>query len=97
MVRCLRAGRGQTGLVLANGGTLTYQHVVCLASRAPNFSYPAVNPLPEHLEDRFAGPTDEITEGEAYIEVLSHALSPDRPLADLEPDVFGAVQQRRHT
>jgi Thiolase-like protein type 1 additional C-terminal domain len=69
MVRCLRASRGQTGLVLANGGTLTYQHVVCLASKAPSFEYPAANPLPEHLDDKFATPADEITVGEAYIEV----------------------------
>jgi hypothetical protein len=83
MVRSLRAGRGQTGLVLANGGTLTYQHVVCLASRAPNFPYPAANPLPEHLEDRFAGPIDEIAEGEAYIEVRAHILSLGKLLADV--------------
>jgi hypothetical protein len=77
MVRRLRAGRGQTGLVLANGGTLTYQHVVCLASHAPAFAYPAANPLPEHLDDRFSGPKDEVAEGEAYIEVLLDAFWPD--------------------
>jgi len=69
MVRCLRTGRGETGLVLANGGSLTYQHVVCLSSKAPTFQYPAANPLPEHLDDKSAPPINQITEGEAYIEV----------------------------
>jgi hypothetical protein len=45
--------RKTTGLILANGGVLTYQHVVCLSSspRGDGSPYPSVKPLP-------AGPTD---------------------------------------
>jgi hypothetical protein len=75
MVRCLRAGRGKTGLVLANGGTLTYQQVLCLAAKAPSFPYPLRNPLPEQLDGRFATHTDDVAEGEAYIEVLQQLPS----------------------
>lgn len=37
------------GLVLANGGVLSYQHVVCLSNkpRSDGSPYPATNPLPE--------------------------------------------------
>ncbi|TVY85952.1 hypothetical protein LAWI1_G006898, partial [Lachnellula willkommii] len=53
MVRVLRSGKARTGLVLANGGVATYQHVVCLSSHArPSPSpYPTTNPLPEILDD----------------------------------------------
>lgn len=51
MTRCLRRARGKkmNGLILANGGTVTYQHVVCLSSvpRADGKPYPQVPPLPE--------------------------------------------------
>lgn len=52
MTRQLRSTKKEkkitTGLILANGGVLTYQHVVCLSSspRRDGSSYPSVNPLP---------------------------------------------------
>lgn len=71
MTRKLRAGNGTNGLVLANGGVLTYQHVVCLSSqpRADGQAYPARNPLPSKLENDTVPMIDETAEGEAVIEV----------------------------
>ncbi|KAK6414530.1 hypothetical protein LTR81_011719 [Elasticomyces elasticus] len=48
MTRLLRKGNGKTGLVLANGGVATYQHVVCLSKspRRDGLPYPDHNPLP---------------------------------------------------
>jgi hypothetical protein len=76
MIRQLRRGTGKTGLVLANGGVVTYQHVVCL-SRSPRrdgLPYPNVNPLPATLEDVQSPPVDERAEGEAIIEVSTFRL-----------------------
>lgn len=71
MARKLRAGNGTTGLVLANGGVLTYQHVICLSSRprADGQPYPAHNPLPSVLDHITTPPIDDTAEGEAIIEV----------------------------
>lgn len=70
MARKLRAGNGTTGLVLANGGVLTYQHVICLSSKPrADGRYPAHNPLPSALEYKTTPFIDEIAEGEAIIEV----------------------------
>jgi hypothetical protein len=71
MVRQLRKGKGRNGLILANGGALTYQHVICL-SRQPRRAgspYPNRNPLPELLYHTPAVPVDDHAEGEAIIEV----------------------------
>lgn len=80
MVRELRKGNGERGLVLANGGMVTYQYVVCLSSKAPYGPYPSRNPLPDLLEGP-APQVDERAEGEAVIEV-SHA-NESWELADL--------------
>jgi hypothetical protein len=71
MARKLRAGNGTTGLILANGGVLTYQHVICLSSRprADGQTYPAYNPLPSILETPTPPIIAETAEGEAIIEV----------------------------
>ncbi|THW51769.1 hypothetical protein D6D22_00610 [Aureobasidium pullulans] len=73
MARKLRAGSGTNGLVLANGGVLTYQHVICLSSRprADNRPYPARNPLPSTLSNDLVPETEESAEGEAIIEVTT--------------------------
>lgn len=73
MVRELRMGNSQTGLILANGGVLTYQHVLCLSKqpRQDRSNYPLSNPLPRYITDI---PIPSITahaEGEAIIEVPS--------------------------
>jgi hypothetical protein len=69
MVRELRKGNIRNGLVLANGGVATYQHVICLSNRPRNSPYPTENPLPGLLEDGSVPEIDETVEGEAVIEV----------------------------
>jgi hypothetical protein len=73
MVRALRIGRGKTGLVLANGGTATYQHVVCLSTtpRKNDSSYPLQNPLPENLESETHPEVDVGASGEVVIETYT--------------------------
>lgn len=70
MVRQLRKGAGNFGLVLANGGYMSYHHAVCL-SRGPRedgSQYPNRNPLPQHVSDDHPVIAEE-AEGRARIEV----------------------------
>lgn len=68
MVRELRKGKAANGLVLANGGIATYQHVVCLSKNPRKTPYPERNPL--HNVDPDEGPRiEERPEGEAIVEV----------------------------
>jgi hypothetical protein len=71
MTRQIRQGRGSNGLVLANGGVVTYQHAICLSSqpRRNGSPYPDTNPLPEVITDVPVPPVDEQAEGEATVEV----------------------------
>lgn len=77
MVRQLRAGKGKHGLVLANGGVVTYQHAVVLSKepRKDGSAYPATNPLPKMLEDVPVPRVVAEAAGEAVIEVCSCFLS----------------------
>ncbi len=71
MVRQLRVGAGKTGLILANGGVVTYQAVVCLSSspRRDGLPYPSANPLPPVTSDVQIPKVDETAEGDAIVEV----------------------------
>jgi hypothetical protein len=69
MVRELRQGKGKNGLILANGGIVTYEYVVCLSSKPRNSPFPDRNALPEYVVDEPIPPVDEKAEGEAIIEV----------------------------
>lgn len=71
MVRQLRAGKGKVGLVLANGGVVTYENVVCLSSspRRDGLPYPDINPLSDYVTDVQVPPVDEKAEGDATVEV----------------------------
>ncbi|KAF3927405.1 hypothetical protein ABW21_db0205841 [Orbilia brochopaga] len=80
MTRQLRGDnthRRKNGLVLANGGVVTYEHVVCLSTqpRVDGSRYPA-NPLPEVLADVPVPPIDETADGEAVVE--TYTVSFDR-------------------
>lgn len=82
MVRQLRKespGRPKNGLVLANGGVLSYQHVIVLSShpRRDRASYPSRAPLPELVTDVPVPMIDEQAEGEAIIEVSSALIPRD--------------------
>ncbi|KAF2840135.1 hypothetical protein M501DRAFT_952176 [Patellaria atrata CBS 101060] len=77
MTRALRHGPSTTGLILANGGVLTYQHAVCLSSkpRADGKPYPDHNPLPLVLDDVPGPPVEAQAEGEAVIETYTVSFS----------------------
>lgn len=68
MTRQLRGGKGRNGLILANGGVLSYQHVVCLSTRPRNSPYPdSSQNLIENTTP--SPPVDEIATGPGVIEV----------------------------
>jgi len=69
MTRQIRAGKGRNGLVLCNGGWLSYQYVVIL-SKEPRREgvYPEKNPLSEHT-DVAAPEIETAPQGEAIVEV----------------------------
>jgi len=71
MVKALRQGDKQHGLVLANGGTLTHQHAIVLSKQAPKkFGLPlnqADHPAPQVS----LVPFDDHAEGRAKIEVCT--------------------------
>jgi hypothetical protein len=72
MTRQLRHGKGKTGLILANGGVVTYQAVVCLSSspRRDGLPYPSSAPLSPTVNDVQIPTVDEKAEGDAIIEVI---------------------------
>jgi hypothetical protein len=72
MTRQLRAGKGKKGLVLCNGGVLSYQYVLIL-SREPRKqgAYPLANPLPEVITDVPAPELALTAEGEAVVETYT--------------------------
>jgi hypothetical protein len=74
MTRQLRAGKGKTGLILANGGVVTYQHVVLLSSQAPanGRRYPAAPPLSDTTEsEKHAPRIIDLAKGDAVIETYT--------------------------
>ncbi|KIW41817.1 uncharacterized protein PV06_05424 [Exophiala oligosperma] len=77
MVRVLRRRkRGTRGLVLGNGGNVTYQHALVLSANPPAMGqeYPRENPLPKLLDVR--GPAiDSRPEGKATIETYTVEFS----------------------
>jgi len=72
MVRQLRSGAGKHGLVLANGGVLSYQHVIVL-SKTPRSTggYPESNPLPEYVTDIPVPEVEVKPTGEAVVETYT--------------------------
>lgn len=68
MTRQLRSGKGRNGLILANGGVLSYQHVVCLSTHPRNSPYP--DSSQNLIENTTPSPlVDEIATGPGVIEV----------------------------
>jgi hypothetical protein len=78
MTRQLRAGKGKTALVLANGGVLSYQYVVIL-SKGPRREgdYPTTNPLPPQIIDVPAPEVALNVEGEAVVETYTVEFNRD--------------------
>lgn len=93
MTRQLRNGKGRHGLVLANGGVLSYQHAVCLSSSPRRSPYPDSSRTAADSTD--APRVDEEASGPAVIEVRSpflwlYAGDPNAPL-----DLHGGIQARQ--
>lgn len=97
MVRQLRKGSGQNGLVLANGGVVTYQHVVCLSSRPRISPYPESNPLPAIVTDVPVPTVDLQADGEAVIEVSILLIPNMERAANFSLDVHCRVRQKRRS
>ncbi|KAI5358138.1 Putative thiolase-like protein type 1, additional [Septoria linicola] len=79
MTRQIRRGKGKTGLVLANGGWVTYQHVL-LMSRSPRsdgLPYPDENPLEKSVGDVFVPEIVEQAEGECVVETYTVEFARD--------------------
>jgi hypothetical protein len=72
MTRQLRFGKGNKGLVLCNGGVLSYQYVVILGKEPrKEGAYPLENPLPEVLSDVEVPELATKAEGEAIVETYT--------------------------
>ncbi len=75
MTRELREidARNKNGLVLANGGNMTYQHVLILSGspRKDGKAYPEKNPLPPTITDVPVPKVVEDAEGEAVVETYT--------------------------
>ncbi|OQU96341.1 hypothetical protein CLAIMM_02438 isoform 2 [Cladophialophora immunda] len=73
MVRQLRHlhGPSRKGLILANGGFMTYQYALCLSNEPGSRQYPKQNPLPEVWPEGTAVPLDPEPQGEATIETYT--------------------------
>lgn len=71
MSRQIRAGRIRNGLVLANGGVVSYQHAICLSSRQSRLrsDYPDSRGSSDNIVDGFVPSIDTFVDGEAVVEV----------------------------
>lgn len=71
MVRQLRQGVGRNGIILANGGVLSYQHAICISSqpRRNNTPYPDSNAI-RNMVKEVVPVIDMAAEGKATIEVI---------------------------
>ena len=59
------------GLILGNGGVLTYENAICLSTRPRNSeeAYPVIEKLPLTAPKQMAPPIHKQATGEAVIEV----------------------------
>ncbi|PBP25555.1 hypothetical protein BUE80_DR003461 [Diplocarpon rosae] len=94
MVRVLRRGESKTGLVLANGGMLTYQYVVCLSSQPRASPYPDRHPLPDLVRDEPVPSIEESAEGEAVIETYTVEFARDG--SPRQGHIVGRLQSNGH-
>lgn len=70
MTRAIREGKGKTGLVLCNGGVMSYQYVVVLSKHSRTSGvYPQETSLPQDGKDLTVPDIEERPEGEAEVEV----------------------------
>ena len=78
MTRQLRDGKGKKGLVLCNGGLLSYQYVVVLSNEPrKEGQYPRENPLPQQITDVPVPDLVLDAEGEAIVETYTVEFNRD--------------------
>ncbi|CZT11141.1 uncharacterized protein RCO7_05574 [Rhynchosporium graminicola] len=94
MTRKIRNGDAKKGLVLANGGMVTYQYVVCLSSQPRESPYPERNPLPEVLTDEPVPEVDDQAEGEAIVE--TYTVQFERDGTPLLGHIVGRLKSNGH-
>lgn len=83
MTRQLRTKMARTGLILANGGVLSYQHCIILSSQPRKTAYPDKSPLPEIITDIPVPIIEGKPEGEAVIEVTQPFQFNPRPCSSI--------------
>ncbi|KAF2186796.1 acetyl-CoA acetyltransferase [Zopfia rhizophila CBS 207.26] len=95
MTRALRSGKGKKGLVLANGGVLSYQHVVVLSS-TPRMegAYPEKNLLPKETTDIPSPQLEFAAEGDAVIE--TYTIEFNRDGSPLRAYIVGRLKSNNH-
>ncbi|KAH9873777.1 hypothetical protein IAQ61_004404 [Plenodomus lingam] len=72
MTRALRESKGKTGLVLCNGGVMSYQCAIVLSNEPrKEGGYPLVNPLPEQITDVGVPELAVKAEGDAIVETYT--------------------------
>ncbi|KAJ4372311.1 hypothetical protein N0V83_004085 [Neocucurbitaria cava] len=91
MTRQLRDGKGKNGLVLCNGGVLSYQYVVVL-SKEPRKEggYPRENPLPLQIIDVPA--PDLVLDGEGEAVVETYTVEFNRDGSPLQGHIIGRLR-----
>ncbi|KAF3046566.1 hypothetical protein E8E12_010929 [Didymella heteroderae] len=77
MTRQLRSGKGKKGLVLCNGGVLSYQHVVVLGTAPRSAEYPVENILPEVLSDTVVPELAKLAQGQCIVETYTVEFNRD--------------------
>ncbi|KAI1611376.1 acetyl-CoA C-acetyltransferase [Exophiala viscosa] len=98
MTRQIRAGKGRHGLVLANGGVMTYQHVICLSKspRREGVAYPDKPPLPEVIEDVPSPEVDAEVQGEQDAVIETYTVEYKRDNTPLRAYIVGRLKSTGH-
>ncbi|EXJ74649.1 uncharacterized protein A1O5_01342 [Cladophialophora psammophila CBS 110553] len=94
-VRKLRRGDGTYGVVLANGGVVTYEQVLCFSSQPRKHGpYPDKNPLPSIIP-AIPAPTVVVdAEGEAVVETYTVDFS--REGTPIRGHIIGRLKSNNH-
>ncbi|KIW24683.1 uncharacterized protein PV07_10385 [Cladophialophora immunda] len=98
MTRQLRKGKGRYGLILANGGVMTYQHVLCLSTtrRRGGLPYPDSDPLPEFVTDIPVPKVDGKVEGEQDAVIETYTVEFNRDNTPLRAYIVGRLKSTDH-
>ncbi|KAJ9499182.1 hypothetical protein H2202_005339 [Exophiala xenobiotica] len=117
MTRQLRNGKGKgkgkgkserrNGLILANGGWVTYQHVICLstmprrqqggAGAGAGGAYPDTAPLPDRVTDVPVPPVDvKVDEGEQDAAIETYTVEFNRDNTPRQAYIVGRLKTNGH-